>query len=78
MAKLLVRLGMAVIGILVIAPLSQAMTIQKVAGPAGVEAWLVEDYTVPMITMDFVFAGGSAQDPERKPGVANLLASLLD
>ncbi len=78
MAKLLVRLGIAVIGFLVAVPATQAMTIQKVEGPAGVEAWLVEDYTVPMITMDFVFAGGSAQDPAGKPGVANMLSGLLD
>ena len=78
MAKLLVRLGMAVFGLLVIVPASQAMSIQKVAGPPGVEAWLVEDYTVPMIAMDFVFTGGAAQDPADKPGVANMLSSLLD
>ncbi len=78
MAKLLVRLGMAVIGFLVIIPATRAMTIQKIDGPAGVEAWLVEDYTVPMIAMDFVFAGGAAQDPADKPGVANMLSSLLD
>ncbi|SHE75802.1 zinc protease [Kaistia soli DSM 19436] len=78
MAQLLVRLGMAVIGLLVVVPASQAMSIQKIDGPPGVEAWLVEDYTVPMIAMDFVFAGGAAQDPADKPGVANMLSSLLD
>jgi len=78
MAKHLVRLGMVLLGLIVLVPASQAMSIQKVPGPAGVEAWLVEDYTVPMITMDFVFAGGAAQDPAGRPGVANMMSALLD
>src|SRR6202011_1533615 len=34
--------------------------------------------TVPLIAMEYAFAGGGAQDPANKAGVANLVASLLD
>lgn len=51
---------------------------QKVRSPAGVEAWLVEDYAIPLVAVTFGFIGGAAQDPTDKPGVATLLASLLD
>ncbi len=56
-----------------------AMTIEKVVSPGGIEAWLVSDDTVPLIAMDFAFAGaGSVQDPEGKEGVASLLSTMLD
>lgn len=57
---------------------ARAATVQKVRSPAGVEAWLVEDYAVPLVACDFAFKGGAAQDPAGKPGTASMLGSLLD
>lgn len=57
---------------------SRAARVQKVRSPGGIEAWLVEDYAIPLIAMNFGFKGGAAQDPLHKPGVATLLAGLLD
>jgi zinc protease len=58
---------------------SQASTkIQHLISPGGIEAWFVQDATVPLIAMEYAFAGGAAQDPASKPGVANLVADLLD
>jgi zinc protease len=57
---------------------SRASTVQKIVSAGGVEAWLVEDYAVPLVAVEFAFKGGAAQDPSGKPGVANLLAGLLD
>ena len=60
------------------APRAEAIDIQKVVSPHGITAWLVEDDSVPLISMSFAFAGGAAQDPADKPGVANMLSGLLD
>ena len=57
---------------------SRASRVQKVRSAAGIEAWLVEDYSVPLLAVNFGFKGGAAQDPPHKPGVATLLAGLLD
>ena len=57
---------------------ARATEIQRVISDKGIEAWLVEDNTVPIIAMDFSFTGGSAQDPEGKSGTATMLSSLLD
>jgi zinc protease len=54
------------------------VAIQEVTSDEGVTAWLVEDYTVPLISIRFAFQGGSTQDPERKEGLANLMTSLFD
>jgi zinc protease len=61
------------------APLAaHATTIQRVVSPGGIEAWLVQDPSVPLIAFDFSFRGGANQDPVDKPGVATMTASLLD
>jgi zinc protease len=49
-----------------------------VVSPGGIEAWHVESDVVPLIAVAFTFEGGSAQDPEGKAGVAQMLARLLD
>lgn len=57
---------------------ARAVEIQEVTSPGGVTAWLVEDYTVPLIAVRFAFEGGSTQDPAGKEGLANLMSSLFD
>ncbi|HEV7255827.1 MAG TPA: pitrilysin family protein [Mesorhizobium sp.] len=55
-----------------------AVTIQEVVSPKGVRAWLVEDRSVPLVSMRFAFKGGSTQDPESKEGLATLMSSMFD
>ncbi|MEC9367185.1 MAG: pitrilysin family protein [Pseudomonadota bacterium] len=57
---------------------AQAMRIQKVTSPGGIEAWLVESHEVPLIAMQFGFAGGSLQDPDGRDGLANFVSGILD
>lgn len=52
--------------------------IQRVTTPNGAEAWLVEETAVPVIAVEIAFRGGSAQDPEDRPGLVNLMATLFD
>jgi zinc protease len=49
---------------------AQAQRVQRVVSPGGIEAWLIESHTVPIIQMSLSFRGGASQDPEAKPGVA--------
>ena len=60
------------------APAQAATKIQHLISPGGIEAWFVQDATVPLIAMEYAFSGGAAQDPKDKPGVANMVASLID
>jgi zinc protease len=59
-------------------PSQAAAKIQHLVTPGGIEAWFVQDATVPLIAMEYAFGGGAAQDPADKPGVGNLVADLLD
>jgi len=55
-----------------------AMKIQTIKSPGGIEAWLVEEHSVPMMAMRFAFEGGSSQDPVGKEGLSNFLTAMLD
>jgi len=57
---------------------AHAMKIQTIKSPGGIEAWLVEQHSVPMMAMRFAFEGGSSQDPSGKEGLANFLSAMLD
>ena len=59
-------------------PAHAATKIQHLISPGGIEAWFVQDSTVPLIAMEYAFAGGAAEDPADKPGVGNLVADTLD
>jgi zinc protease len=59
-------------------PSHAAAKIQHLISPGGIEAWFVQDATVPLIAMEYAFAGGATQDPADKPGVGNMVASLID
>lgn len=64
--------------LLVGASAAEAMRIQRVVSPGGIEAWLVEERAVPLIAVNFAFAGGNAEDPAGKEGVANILTTMMD
>jgi zinc protease len=59
-------------------PSRAATSIQHLISPGGIEAWFVQDSTVPLIAMEYAFRGGAAQDPADKSGVGNMVADLLD
>jgi zinc protease len=74
---LVVATGLAT-ALLSAAPSYAAAKIQHLISPGGIEAWFVQDATVPLIAMEYAFGGGAAQDPAGKPGVGNMVADTLD
>jgi zinc protease len=70
--------GAAAVVVALAAASAQAVTIERVVSPAGIEAWLVRNPALPMVALEFAVAGGADQDPADKAGLANLAASTLD
>ena len=72
--------GLAAVLILVALALpARAMDIQRVVSPKhGIVAWLVEDHSVPVVSMSVAFRGGAALDPEGKAGLAEMTSDLID
>ncbi|KQT55010.1 zinc protease [Aureimonas sp. Leaf454] len=64
---------------LAFATASEAVEIQEVTSPGGIKALLVEDYTNPLIAVNFAFEGaGSTADAPGKEGTGALLTGMLD
>jgi zinc protease len=78
MNRLTAFVALAALTLLATAPAASAMTIEKIVSPSGIPAWLVREQTVPLITLNYAFHGGSSQDAAEKSGTANLTADLLD
>lgn len=55
-----------------------AVEIQRVISPGKIEAWLVRDTSVPIVTISFTFEAGGVYDPDGKEGLAELASGLLD
>lgn len=63
--------------VMLLPSLAQA-DIRDVTSKGGVKAWLVEDHTLPLISISFAFEGGAAIDPNGQEGVSTLLAATMD
>ncbi len=55
-----------------------AMTIQDVTSPRGIHAWLVENHSSQVISLNFAIRCGAACDPPDKRGLSMLAMGLLD
>lgn len=59
-------------------PASAEIQIQEVTSPGGINAWLVEDHSIPFTALELRFRGGTSLDAPGKRGAINLMAGLLE
>ncbi|MEO0356893.1 MAG: pitrilysin family protein [Pseudomonadota bacterium] len=59
-------------------PAQAEVAIQKVTSPGGIEAWLVEEPSIPFAALEIWFEGGAALDADDKRGAAYLMMGLLE
>ena len=57
---------------------AKAVEIQEVTSPGGIQAWLVQEDSIPFLSLEIRFLGGSALDPKGKRGVTNLMTALIE
>lgn len=65
-------------GFALAAPNAEAVDIEVVTTDAGTTAWLVEEQSIPIVSISMAFRGGAGRDAPGQEGAARLLASLLD
>lgn len=51
--------------------------IQQLKTPSGINIWLVESHTLPMVSVEVAFRAGAVYDPQSKQGLANFTATML-
>jgi len=55
------------------------LDIQKIKSANGIEAWLVEDHSLPIISIKFAFKGaGTVNLSENQQGLSQLLSNTMD
>ena len=57
----------------------RVLDIQEVVSASGIKAWLIEDESLPIISLEFSFKGaGSINESLDQQGVSKLLSNMLD
>jgi zinc protease len=51
--------------------------VTEITTPGGIEAWLVEEPSLPFVALELLFPGGSALDPVGEEGAARLMTAML-
>ncbi|MEM9899779.1 MAG: pitrilysin family protein [Pseudomonadota bacterium] len=59
-------------------PLRAEIDIDAVTSPGGIEAWLVEDQSIPFTALELRFKGGASLDAPGQRGVTHLMTALLE
>ena len=59
-------------------PAFAAVEVQEITSPGGIDAWLVEEHSIPFVALEIRFRGGSALDAPGKRGAINLMTGLLE
>lgn len=59
-------------------PARAEVDIKEVTTPGGVEAWLVEEHSLPFVALELRFRGGTSLDAEGKRGAVSLMTALLE
>ncbi|WP_288904453.1 pitrilysin family protein [uncultured Sneathiella sp.] len=57
---------------------ARAVEVTEVTSPGGIKAWLVEEPSIPIVSMNVAWRGGASLDPADKAGLAYLVSSTMD
>jgi len=71
-------LGLVTATVLLLPGIARAIDVQEVTSPGGIEAWLVEDDSIPFVAIDIWFNGGASLDAPGKRGAIHLMTGLLE
>ncbi|MEI4233175.1 M16 family metallopeptidase [Roseovarius sp. D22-M7] len=59
-------------------PAKAAIEIEEVTTEGGLDAWLVEDHSIPFVALEIRFRGGASLDAPDARGATNLMVGLLE
>ncbi|MEM0947847.1 MAG: pitrilysin family protein [Pseudomonadota bacterium] len=59
-------------------PASAAVDVQEMTTPGGIDAWLVEEHSIPIAAIEIRFRGGASLDAPGKRGAIHLMTALLE
>ena len=74
----MIRFALAFVALFAALPARAEVDIQELTTPGGINAWLVEDHSIPFVALELRFRGGAALDLPGKRGATNLMMALLE
>ncbi|WP_300547648.1 pitrilysin family protein [Roseovarius sp.] len=74
----MIRLALAFVMLCAALPARAGVEVQEITTPGGLEAWLVEDHSIPFAALELRFRGGASLDAPDKRGAVNLMVGLLE
>lgn len=74
----MIRLVLVLWATLIALPAMAEVKIQQITSPGGINAWLVEDHSIPFTALELRFRGGGSLDAPGKRGATNLMVGLLE
>ncbi len=74
----MIRILWAFVLIVVALPARAEVEIQEITTPGGIDAWLVEEHSIPFTALEIRFRGGASLDAPEKQGATSLMVSLLE
>src|SRR5262249_51690130 len=78
LASAIAVLAFVAVTIVLATPAPAAMDVQEVTSLGGIKAWLIEEHSMPLISVGVGFHGGWALDPKGKDGLATFASATLD
>lgn len=74
----MIRLILALTLSLIAVQARAEIDIQEITSPGGIDAWLVQENSIPFVAIEIVFEGGASLDLPGKRGATNLMMALLE
>jgi zinc protease len=74
----MIRFVLSFVLLLAALPARAEIEVREITTPGGLDAWLVEDHSIPFVALELRFRGGGSLDPEGQRGVTNLMVGLLE
>ncbi|WP_317056353.1 M16 family metallopeptidase [Roseovarius rhodophyticola] len=74
----MIRFVFAALLVFAALPARADVDIKEITTPGGIDAWLVEDHSIPFVALELRFRGGASLDAPGKRGAVNLMTGLLE
>ena len=72
------RIFAALTAFMLALPAWAGVDIEEIETPGGIDAWLVEDHSIPFMALELRFRGGTSLDRDEALGATNLMVGLLE
>jgi len=69
---------LALVAALSALPARAGVEIEEITTPGGIDAWLVEEHSIPFVALELRFRGGTSLDTPETRGAVNLMTGLLE